>query len=285
MEKLNLNKLTAKDLRSIALATKKIHKTPITGLKKKDLLILINKVNTMQGGGGIISDVWNKIKSIPKKVITKIKEHIFFPPNKLPGNSQKVFNKIKDDVIIGIEIRRDPIQSIITAIINLLSKGKFYEKIKSLGYDKVFHLYMILTLDTGKKVLIEKNERINIKEGSPSLKSDTQVLPVSNVQKITVNEFLENARVKVGDHDFFQYSANNNNCQKFLKSLLESSNMLNSDALEFIMQDAEEIFSSLPNWLAKFAQFITDTAGKVSQHMTGQGKKHKRKIKKHRVPK
>lgn len=279
---LDLNKLTVKDLRTIAKATKKIHRNPITGLNKKQLIDLIKKTSKIQGGSGLIMDTWNKIKGAAGKVLSAVKSALFFSPNRLPGDSIKVFEKYKENNIVSIEIRRDPINSIITTILNLLSKGKFFEKIKQLGYDKVFHLYMILTMDNGDKLLLEKNERINLKKNDPSIKKDTQTMSVSLPNSISLNDFLENTRRSIGDHDFFQYSADNNNCQKFLRSLLQSNNLLNPAADSFIMQDAKEIFSSLPDWMAKFSQFITDTAGKISEYTTGQGKR-KRRYKKSRA--
>ena len=212
---------------------------------------------------------------IGKGVIDKIKQVLFFPPNKLPGDSQRVFDKYKHMYVTGIEIAREPISSAITKFANWASSGKFNEKLKELGYDKAYHLYMLVKLSGGRKILIEKNERVNIKDhASKGIDRDIINIPLGGLH-ITLDQFLNKTRELIGDHDFFQYSASNNNCQKFLQSILNANGLSTNESTKFILQDAKSLFESLPGWAENVAQFVTDTAGKVSQLVTGQGKRRK----------
>ena len=216
-------------------------------------------------------------KNFGKKLVDKAKQIFFFPPNKLPVSSEKVFNVYKGETITGIEVRREPLTGAISKVADWVSGGKYTEKLKDLGYDKVFHLYMILKFGN-RKVLIEKNERINITTKiAKNPDSDSIEVPL-NGQK-NLDDFLNIARDKMGDHAFFQYNARDNNCQDFLLGILKANDLLNPDIEKFIKQDAKEIFESLPSWSSALAQFVTDTGGKINQVING-GKKKIKKVKK-----
>ena len=149
------------DLYEIAKKHKKIHRMPLSKLSKPELeKIVLDLSKHEQVGSGIIED----FKNFGKKLVDKAKQIFFFPPNKLPVSSEKVFNVYKGETITGIEVRREPLTGAISKVADWVSGGKYTEKLKDLGYDKVFHLYMILKFGN-RKVLIEKNERINITYG------------------------------------------------------------------------------------------------------------------------
>ena len=199
-----------------------------------------------------------------------MKEKIFFPPNRLPPSAQKVFDRYKDSPITSIQVRRDPLSSMITKVGNWISNGKFGEKMKELGYDDVFHLYMIVSVGK-QKILVEKNQRINIAtKSSLPLNSDVIDIPLKG-KFLTLNSMFDKALKGLGDHDFFQYSVSNNNCQKFVRSLLLYSGLLFAEADKFIMQDAKKLVESLPSLADKFAQAVTDLAGKAQQVVEGGG--------------
>jgi len=270
---IKMDKLTKPQLYKIAIKHKKIHGRGVSKLTKKQLeKLVLGLTENKQVGAGIIDD----IKKFGSKVIDKIKQTFFFPPNKLPGGSQRTFNKYKGNKIVSIQVARTPLQSAITKAANWISGGKFEEKVKELGYDNVFHLFMKVKLDNGKTLILEKNERINLDESSPTFSADTKQINVPIQSPIVLDEFMEKTRKMLGDHDFFQYSASNNNCQKFIKSLLQANGLLTDPIEKFIMQDAGELFSSLPSFASAIAQGLTDLGGKVSQLISGQGKRKKR---------
>jgi hypothetical protein len=207
-------------------------------------------------------------------VATNIKETIFFPEKKLPSSIQPLFEKYKNYKIISAQIRREPILAFVDKFINFISFGKFNEAKKNLGYDKMFHLSLILQLENGPKLLIEKNERINMtlnwKDGN-----QVQYFPASGSSGTsrsfqipgnpTLGEFYDRTLKAVGDHQFFTYNAFQQNCQAFISDLLRSNNALSDDARNFVMQDAQTVIKQLPFYVSKIAQFSTDTAGRIRQ--------------------
>jgi len=165
--------------------------------------------------------------------------------------------------------------------INLISFGKFNQAKKDLGYDKMFHLSLILQLENGPKLLVEKNERINM---TTSFKDGGQVQysPPQGILTIpgnpTLGEFYDKTLKAVGDHQFFTYNAFQQNCQAFIADLLRSNGALTPEAQTFVMQDAQTVIKQLPFYVSKIAQFATDTAGRVRQFFGFGNKKSSKKI-------
>ena len=215
-------------------------------------------------------------------VAQNIKERIFFPEKKLPSSIQPLFEKYKNSKILSARIRREPILAFVDKFINLISFGKYDQAKKELGYDKMFHLSLILQLEpqsgavavpaaergNGPNLLIEKNERINM---TTSFKDGPQVQysPASGSLTIpgnpTLGEFYEKTLKAIGDHRFFTYNAFDQNCQAFISDLLRSNGALTPEAETFVMQDAKTVAKQLPFFVSKVAQFATDTAGRVRQ--------------------
>lgn len=226
----------------------------------------LKKKPAAQSGKGII----DKIKKIAKAV----KYVFFFPPNRLPGNSQRVFDKYKDAVIQSITVNRAPIYSIVDRALNLMSLGRWDKAKRQLGYDQMFHLSMVLHTNKGN-ITIEKNERVNIEARGPK---EGEKVSIANVPNITLDAFLEKARKSMGDHRFFQYNAFENNCQDFLVGILSANGILDSGTRAFIKQDAEALLKQMPGYISKIAQGATDAAGKITQVLTGQGKRKKPRV-------
>ena len=226
-----------------------------------------------QKGTGIIDTI--------KRGIAKVKDALFFPPNKLPGDAQRVFMRIRDKAIVSFTVCREPINSMVDKALNLLSLGTFNKAKKDLGYDKMFHLFVVCHLRGGETVRIEKNERISIKMGGVPSAAETVEVP-SN--QSTVDMMFEKARKSMGDHRFFQYNAFENNCQDFILGLLSAVGTVPAEARTFIKQDGEALLKKTPGYLGRIAQAATDLAGKISQVMTGQGRKKRgTQLKKKRV--
>ena len=241
-----------------------------------------------------LRDTAGRVQNVAQRVqnvATNIKETVFFPEKKLPSSIQPIFEKYKNYKIISFQIRREPILAFVDKFINFISFGKFNEAKKDLGYDKMFHLSLILQLGSapgggengpgsaqgGVKLLIEKNERINMtlnwKDGN-----QVQYFPASGSLQMpgnpTLGEFYDRTLKAVGDHRFFTYNAFAQNCQAFIADLLRSNNSLSNDAQNFVMQDSQTVIKQLPFYVSKVAQFTTDTAGRVRQFFgfgTGSG--------------
>ena len=229
----------------------------------KEIAVLWNKekqASNKQGKGLI-----DKVKGLVKTV----KNKLFFPPNKLSGTSQKVFNKVKDYTVERLMVNRIPINSVVDKAINALSLGTYNKKKAELGYDKMFHLSLVLYTNRGR-VSIQKNERIDVSEGGSGT---GESIDVAYDRADTVGSFFGKALHKMGQHRFFQYNAFENNCQDFVAGLLQANNVLSPEAKRFVKQDAETILKAMPSYMSRIAQGATDLAGKISQLVSGQGRK------------
>lgn len=235
--------------------------------QRKPMRNMQNMINRITGGS-------KTKRKVGKGIIDSIKNTLFFPPNKLPGNAQKAYDRFKGATVKGIMINRTPINGMVDKFINLVSLGGFNKAKKQLGYDSMFHLSMVLTTNQGK-IGVEKNERINIQAGGTG---GGQSIDIQYDTGDTFGSFLEKARRKMGDHRFFQYNAFANNCQDFILGLLSANGVLSPEAREFIKQDAEALIKRMPSYVGRIAQAATDLGGKVSQILTGQGRKRKKKI-------
>lgn len=260
---------------------------PISKLRKNELefLLGINEFNIDRPkmGKGFLKDVFKGISEGISKGVSKIKEALFFPPDKLPPSSEKVYKRHAKKKIKFIQVRRVPLQSMIRKFLNLVSFGALERKLKSLNYDEIFHLSLYITFEDGKDITVEKNQRINITEDYPyKAKSGLQGKDVdpnllgTSETKMTLEELLAKALEKMGKLNFFQYSAENRNCQDFVSGILDANGLNNADLRKFIKQDATSIFESLPEFMKDFSQAITDTAGKAQQIIEGGRRAKKR---------
>ena len=101
--------------------------------------------------------------------------------------TQRVKNFMKthgDEPITSLTIARTPIQSAIASAMELASGGNFESSVKKQGYDKYFHLYLIIN----GKYRLEKNQNLDITPYKPM--KDEEQYPLSS-PNITINEFIK----------------------------------------------------------------------------------------------
>lgn len=166
-------------------------------------------------------------------------------------------------VITGLVVRRDPLNTVLTRTLNVLSLGAFEKAQRELGYDKLFHLSLVIELKKpmGRKtqLFIEKNEVVNVDLGrAPDPKSEF-AYPQTPVPPVTFRQFIQNAIDLKGDQ-LFVYDAFQNNCQDFIITLLRANNVLTPKVEEFVKQDAQAIAKRLPSFLPSAMRTITDIA-------------------------
>ena len=203
------------------------------------------------------------------------------------GNTYDYTNRSKQSiidfgnlVITDMKIARTPLFKGWDVALNLMSENRWSELKRKYGFDKMFHLALVVTVirdGVPTKVVIEKNERINI---SPDFRITpaTETLDVPIVGKnLTILQLLSNARSAVGDKLFFEYDAFKNNCQFFIKYLLEYSGLLNMDNYEFLFQDLRDIIKELPPDLPAKVKGITWLGALISK-LTGKGKPKNKKL-------
>ena len=192
-----------------------------------------------------------------------------------PLNASRVLEKVGNVHIKTITIKRSPVPKLLTGALSVFSVGKFGKRMYK-HYDELFHLYCELTLVNGKKVLVEKNERINV-ELTTRNSEKTETEAIKNIPpNLTLEVMLSKTRKSMGDSLFFEYDSATNNCQDFLLRFLKVNNIGSEDDYTFIKQDIERLFKKL-SYLQKFARSVTDLGASVGdttdtiQFMSGRG--------------
>ena len=188
--------------------------------------------------GAGIYDVGNAVLQGSKALIYGIKDY--------SPDQKKIIEKYGSNAITSIKIGRSPIPSAINAILNIVTLGAFQKLLKQSPYDKLVHLFSIITLDNGIKILLEKNERINIKVVSSYNPKNSEYVDATYIPSgLTFKELLDNGK-KVLGNKYFAYDAIKSNCQDYIIGILKGSSILDDNLQQFIKQDVETIFKTLP---------------------------------------
>ena len=222
-----------------------------------------------QSGEGIISDVVGAVKSGANKVGEYIGAVVMGRGENYPPKVRTLIEKFGSSKITSAELRRSPVQSVLTSAMNALTFGKFKKNMAQTPYDRLFHLQIVLTLENGSKLLLEKNEVINM-ELSPTMNKGTEVEPVKSFTSATLNDALEKTKASMGSKAYFDYNAENNNCQDFILSFLKSNGWGDASDYAFVKQDTKKLFKGLSG-LAKTAYTLTELGERANVALTGKG--------------
>ena len=202
------------------------------------------------------------IKSIPGRVIG------FFEGKRLNYRPQDrdLLAKYGNETIKQVYIMRTPIDDILDKVMSLISLGKFDRMKAENNYTDFYHLFVVVQLSNGVLVRIEKNQTIELKvlASKPRVEGEMSVFPRED---ITLMELLNNTEKSMGKEKYFVYDPKNNNCQVFVKALLEANGMLTNELEGFVMQDV----SSLPSFTHSIARAVTDMGHKVDILVSGKG--------------
>ena len=187
-----------------------------------------------------------------------------------PAQMKAVLRSYGNNQVRQIIINRQPLSFFTNMLLQLGSGGTFFQKLKDSPYDKLFNLRSILVLDNGKRIQFDKTQSVRMVMFSGDMNKDgAESMEVSNVPNLTLNQIVENTRKLMGDDKFFIYSANKNNCQDFLSSMLRA-NVSNADSyIGFVKQDTEFVFKN-NSFFRKLAHSATDL-GRATDYITGNG--------------
>lgn len=158
-----------------------------------------------------------------------------------------------DKKVVSIQVCRTPITRSIKKFVNFLQGGNLSEVEKKYSYDDIYHLFMIVELDDGEKYRMEKNTRVRIAKASPQSTQKEGTAFVANYRdnlhdksickpptktKMTLNELIRKGEAR-GQPGFWRYSAHKNNCQKFIKDILNANGIYKYNS--FIYQNAKDL--------------------------------------------
>ena len=200
-------------------------------------------------------------------------KNVFTSNDRYNNKSTASLKKYGAYEITNIEIRRDPIMSVIDSALNLVSLGKFDILKKKYNYDDMNHLYAIFTVNMNgqrKPILVEKNEVINIDDKIPIKTNKTESIMIGTNKGFSINSLLDNTLKAIGKDNFFIYDGfGNRNCQSFIRDILQSNGIYNDTIAKFVFQPMEQ-FKKEFGYTSGVSKFITDV-GAFTNRLLGKG--------------
>ena len=224
-------------------------------------------------GEGIFTPFENMYKDFSKlgKSASKTMSAVVNGASDYSPKVRKIISNYGDRRINKITIGRTPVSEVLTKVLSTASSN-FKENVNNMPYDKLFHLFVLLQLEGGSVVRLEKNEVINA-DLIQKLTPDTELREVSSVpNNLSFNMLLSNAQKSMAGN-FFKYSARDNNCQDFILGLFNGSNIGDSNDRGFIKQDTKQLFENT-GFLRKFANTVTETGARFNALTQGGNIRH-----------
>ena len=219
-----------------------------------------------------MKDMYNKTKD----KISSYTDTVLHGRNDYPPKVRELIKIHGDKRITRITIDRTPVPSVLTSALNAVSLGAFKERFDKLPYDKLFHLRMDLTLADNTRLAVEKNEVINMYLKPKKMKGGEQLDVIFRETDLTINKLLAGGQ-SIQKTKWFGYSASSNNCQDFILSLLNGSQIGTDQDRQFVKQDTSTLFKG-DSFLRKFSNTVTDLGAKVNEITTGTGMIYKNKL-------
>ena len=185
-----------------------------------------------------------------------------------PQDQKNLIGDFGDMTVRHIRIGRTPLPTLLNTAINLATLGAFKKALNRSPYDKLYHLFIILTLDNGKTMLLEKNAAINMQLNPPTPPKGTTYLDVNAIPStLTFKLLLENTKTLMSTK-FFPYDSIKNNCQDFILSVFKANHLLTQPIVDFVKQDVNGLFKNFNN-TKKLMNAVTNLGGVADIAMKG----------------
>jgi hypothetical protein len=176
--------------------------------------------------------------------------------------------------ITRLQIYKAPLRETFNKALDLISLGAWSKSKKKYGFDTFYHLGLLATLDNGQTYIVEKLDRPSVSQDFNLNEEGLELLDVPltglGAKRLTINALLEDARKAVGDQKFFEYDSFRNNCQFFVRMLLDNQGLYTDREKNFFFQDISQLVNELPEYVQKFQRLATDTTATFGK-ITGQG--------------
>lgn len=180
-----------------------------------------------------------------------------------PPQVRNLLMKHGSHKITNIKLCKEVVSENTEFLLKALAGPKTWEEAKRKhGFDRFYHLFMIITMENGSVLHIEKNEVIRLSENPRDCPNalDLGVPP----QAITVSQLMDRTKQRIGDRDFFTYDPLGNNCQNFVNQLLRTMGLYNQTAKDFVYQDIKGLREDLPSYTRFLAKGLTDVGALVN---------------------
>jgi len=208
-------------------------------------------------GGSVLSELARHIKGIYKAVVGT--------RDNLPPHARKILASEGDTPVSSIDIIRRPLGKTYNTVLNVLNKISGKEQV----HDKLYHLYLKVTLSNAHEYVMEKNEDPNLEEYKRSPLPEDVVHVDQIPSGLTMNNMINNGINYVGKTNFFHYSPFQWNCQAFVYNMLKGNYIeVSPKVKDFILQ---EVANLAPKWSQRVATFLTDLKSRLNMAYNGYG--------------
>ena len=182
-----------------------------------------------------------------------------------PPSVRKLLGEVGTEPVTSLEVYRAPIQSFVKQLLGFISGGTYDKAVKNSNYDKAFHLSVIIN----GKYTLDKQAVVSF---SSKIPSGGEGRTVTNIPEgLTIQQLIDNTKIRMGPSNFSNYDSKTNNCQIFIKNVLEANGLWTPELETFVLQNAEEIFSRMPAITEKIAHTLTETGAVADKLIQGEG--------------
>ena len=191
-----------------------------------------------------------------------------------------------DFPLIQLRLGRTPVEAVLVLFLNLASSWRFENKKVELGYDEIYHNYLLVTLQNSKQftgirplfgvgnetvgttiLKFEKAHRIRLmKPTIPTDYVDVYDIPLTPNKTFTLNRLITTASNV--DKQFYSYDAGNNNmCQTFVENIVDINGLTgnivdNATRTALKPQDARALVATLGS-RSDLVKRVTDLGGQL----------------------
>lgn len=174
--------------------------------------------------------------------------------------------------IVQVQVCRIPVNAAITGLTNAISSGQVNKAKSELGYDKLYHLFMVFTFSDNSRIRMDKNQVVHVQVGGGP---EGQVKSAGN-PKVDLGTFLSRGEQAAGSQrNYWVYTPHEFNCQRWCLDGLSGNGLLTPELRSFIEQDAQKLLP--PGTGRTIANFLTDIAARADRVIHGEGRKRPKK--------
>jgi hypothetical protein len=218
-----------------------------------------------QEGDGLWDDVKSFVGNRIKSAISK------GPRTSASTRLAKFLDSHEGNKVVKVQLGRKPIVPLVHKAMDVISRGRFSKAQKKLDYDKVYHNFILVTLDNGKTYKLEKNETIVEKTASKSdYENEVWDIPMNGRTDLTMKSMMDTA-AKGNETRFFKYRADSDNCQRFTRDMIEKNGLMPADNPKHMeIQDADTLTKAMPGG-SFIPNLVTDMASIGDRALYGDG--------------
>lgn len=211
------------------------------------------------------------MSSIVNGVKTRIHAVIEGPAARASPRLQQFLNATRNIPITALKLGRKPINKPVQVALDAMSRGGISTRTRAMGYDALYHNYLLVTLSNGHTYKLEKNETVQVKN-STGKDFQGHIYPISlpHARPLTVAGMI--ARAAAADpRRFWIYMGDSDNCQRFTRDMILGNGLSpGAAAVALEPQNVKPILDTLGP-LRAVPNFVTDLAAVKDRVVQGYG--------------